>query len=84
MKNPNFTPMDDDLDGIHINVLNVIKNYNNNNSNNKVLIMVIIMVMNYLIQMDDGIGNITIILEQYGYLNDTGNTLIIFSSDNGG
>ena len=33
--------------------------------------------------MDEGIGNITNILEEYGYLNDDGNTIIIFSSDNG-
>ena len=34
--------------------------------------------------MDNGIKNITDTLEKYGYLNDTnGNTIIIFSSDNG-
>eukprot|EP01084_Bolivina_argentea_P120085 212869_1 len=33
--------------------------------------------------LDDGIGNITKVLKQNGYMNDDGNTLIIFSSDNG-
>ena len=35
--------------------------------------------------MDNGIGNITKVLNEYGYLDDnTGNTIIIFSADNGG
>ena len=34
--------------------------------------------------MDEGIGNITDVLEEEGYLSDNGNTIIIFSSDNGG
>eukprot|EP01083_Nonionella_stella_P179847 639653_1 len=34
--------------------------------------------------MDEGIGNVTRALEQYGYLGDNGNTIVIMSSDNGG
>ena len=31
-----------------------------------------------------GIGNITTVLQEYGYLDDNGSTIIIFQSDNGG
>ena len=34
--------------------------------------------------MDEGLGNITNVLQELGYLDDNGNTMIIFSSDNGG
>ena len=34
--------------------------------------------------MDEGIGNVTDVLKELGYLDDDGNTLVIFSSDNGG
>jgi len=34
--------------------------------------------------MDSGIGNITNALQEYGYLKPDGNTIIIFSADNGG
>eukprot|EP00483_Globobulimina_turgida_P001844 UN01846 len=33
--------------------------------------------------LDEGVGNITAVLKENGYMDDNGNTLIIFSSDNG-
>eukprot|EP01084_Bolivina_argentea_P102820 184186_1 len=34
--------------------------------------------------MDSGIGNITATLKKYGFLGNDGNTIVIFSADNGG
>eukprot|EP01084_Bolivina_argentea_P144254 253151_1 len=36
-----------------------------------------------LTAMDEGIGNISYVLEAHGYLSDNGNTIIIWVSDNG-
>ena len=33
--------------------------------------------------LDEGVGNVTDLLSELGYLDDDGNTLIVFSSDNG-